>query len=140
MIPTPNGREESGTSRDCFILNPQLASQASISAYRFLGILMGIAIRTGSPLSLNLAEPMWKLLAGSQLNPSDITEIDKVEDTLMCEFCSVCMYVISFQDYVSGLMCIRDSEPDSNSFAAMVDAMPFSTPSAAGQEVQLSAR
>ena len=28
--------------------------------FRFFGVLMGIAIRTGSPLSLNLAEPMWK--------------------------------------------------------------------------------
>ena len=45
--------------------------------FRFLGVLMGIAIRTGSPLSLNLAEPMWKLVAGSGLTPSDITEIDK---------------------------------------------------------------
>jgi hypothetical protein len=46
-----------------------------VSVSRFLGMLMGIAIRTGSPLSLNLAEPMWKLLAGSQLTPNDITEV-----------------------------------------------------------------
>ena len=45
--------------------------------FRFLGLLMGVSIRTGSPLSLNLAEPMWKLVAGSGLTPSDITEIDK---------------------------------------------------------------
>ena len=38
---------------------------------------MGIAIRTGSPLSLNLAEPIWKLLAGSQLTPNDITEVSR---------------------------------------------------------------
>ncbi|KAF4520878.1 hypothetical protein B566_EDAN007059 [Ephemera danica] len=31
---------------------------------KFVGVLMGIAIRTGSPLSLNLAEPVWKQLAG----------------------------------------------------------------------------
>jgi E3 ubiquitin-protein ligase HERC2 len=30
--------------------------------FQFLGVLMGIAIRTGSPLSLNLAEPTWKAL------------------------------------------------------------------------------
>jgi E3 ubiquitin-protein ligase HERC2 len=80
---------------------------------------MGISIRTGSPLSLNLAEPMWKLLAGSNLTPSDITEIDK--------------------DYVNGLMCIRDVDADSKSFAAM-DMLTFSTSSAAGHDVQLSAR
>lgn len=42
-----------------------------------LGILMGIAIRTGSPLSLNLAEPVWKQLAGMALTPADLTEIDR---------------------------------------------------------------
>ena len=36
---------------------------------------MGIAIRTGSPLSLNLAEPVWKQLAGMSLSPADITEV-----------------------------------------------------------------
>ncbi len=40
-------------------------------------MLLGIAIRTGSPLSLNLAEPVWKQLAGMPLNVSDLTEIDK---------------------------------------------------------------
>ena len=38
---------------------------------------MGIAIRTGSPLSLTLAEPVWKQLAGSVLSPPDITEVDR---------------------------------------------------------------
>ena len=38
---------------------------------------MGIAIRTGSPLSLSLAEPVWKQVAGLQLIVSDLTEIDK---------------------------------------------------------------
>ena len=41
------------------------------------GMLMGIAIRTGSPLSLSLAEPVWKQVAGQQLSVSDLTEIDK---------------------------------------------------------------
>lgn len=38
---------------------------------------MGIAIRTGSPLSLNLAEPVWKQLAGMYLTPADLTEVDR---------------------------------------------------------------
>ena len=43
----------------------------------FTGMLLGIAIRTGSPLSLTLAEPVWKQLAGMPLTVSDLTEIDK---------------------------------------------------------------
>jgi len=42
-----------------------------------IGVLIGIAIRTGSQLSLNLAEPMWKLLCGMKLMPTDLIEIDK---------------------------------------------------------------
>lgn len=38
---------------------------------------MGIAIRTGSPLSLNLAESVWKQIAGMTLTLADLTEIDK---------------------------------------------------------------
>jgi len=41
------------------------------------GILLGIAVRTGSPLNLSLAEPMWKQLAGMSLSVTDLNEIDK---------------------------------------------------------------
>ncbi|XP_077983839.1 E3 ubiquitin-protein ligase HERC2-like [Glandiceps talaboti] len=116
LIVTPNGRDESGANRDCFLLNPHLKSETHKKMYQFLGMLMGIAIRTGSPLSLNLAEPVWKQLAGMPLSVADVTEIDK--------------------DYVPGLMCIRDME--AGVFVEM--EMPFSTPSASGQEVQLSSK
>ena len=73
---------------------------------------MGIAVRTGSPLSLNLAEPVWKQLVGLQLSPSDLAEVDR--------------------DYLPGLLCLRDDP----ALAAL--ELPFSTPSAAGHEVPLS--
>ncbi|XP_015113813.1 E3 ubiquitin-protein ligase HERC2 [Diachasma alloeum] len=118
FIPTPNGRDDSGTNRDCFLLNPTAKSSLHMNMFQFLGILMGIAIRTGSPLSLNLAEPVWKQLAGIALTPGDLTEIDR--------------------DYVPGLLCIRDMDPDEKVFQTL--EMPFSTPSAAGQDVPLSNR
>lgn len=40
------------------------------------GVLLGIAIRTGSPLSLNLAEPVWKQLAGMNLTIADLSEVN----------------------------------------------------------------
>lgn len=48
-----------------------------VQCYFFSGILLGIAIRTGSPLSLSIAEPVWKQLAGMPLGVSDLTEVDK---------------------------------------------------------------
>ncbi|XP_023713900.1 E3 ubiquitin-protein ligase HERC2 [Cryptotermes secundus] len=118
LIPTPNGRDDAGTNRDCFLLNPMAKSPLHMNMFRFLGVLMGIAIRTGSPLSLNLAEPVWKQLAGMTLTPADLTEVDR--------------------DYVPGLLCIRDMEPDAKVFQTL--EMPFSTPSAYGNEVPLSTR
>ncbi|KAF5273445.1 hypothetical protein FQA39_LY07462 [Lamprigera yunnana] len=118
LIPTPNGRDEAGTSRDCFLLNPTAKTCLNLNMFRFLGVLMGIAIRTGSPLSLNLAEPMWKLLAGIELTPGDLTEMDR--------------------DYVPGLLCIRDMAPDERLFQNL--EMPFSTPSSCGTDVPLSSK
>ncbi|XP_048506982.1 E3 ubiquitin-protein ligase HERC2 isoform X2 [Athalia rosae] len=118
LIPTPNGREDNGTNRDCFLLNPTATSDLHINMFQFLGILIGIAIRTGSPLSLNLAEPVWKQLAGISLTPADLTEVDR--------------------DYVPGLLCIRDMDPDEKVFQTL--EMPFSTPSAVGIDVPLSNR
>ncbi|XP_025832237.1 E3 ubiquitin-protein ligase HERC2 [Agrilus planipennis] len=118
FIPTPNGRDESGTNRDCFLLNPSSKSCLHLNMFRFLGVLMGIAIRTGSPLSLSLAEPVWKQLAGMELTPGDLTEVDR--------------------DYVPGLLCIRDMGPDERMFQNL--EMPFSTPSSSGVDVPLSTR
>ncbi|KAG1662456.1 E3 ubiquitin-protein ligase HERC2 [Nymphon striatum] len=118
FIMTPNGRDDAGTNRDCFLLNPSAKSSVNFTMFKFLGILMGIAIRSGCPLSINLAEPMWKLLAGIFLTPADLTEVDR--------------------DYVPGLMCIQDMEEEENVFQKM--DMPFSTPSSSGQEIRLSTR
>ncbi|KAG8176599.1 hypothetical protein JTE90_026848 [Oedothorax gibbosus] len=116
LILTPNGRDDSGTNKDCFLLNPSAKSSFHMEMFRFLGMLMGIAMRTGSPLSLNLAEPMWKQLTGMILTPTDLTEVDK--------------------DYVAGLVSVRYMEPDN---IRKFD-LPFSTHSTTGVEIPLSSK
>lgn len=118
LIQTPNGRGEAGANRDCFLLDPTLTTILQMNMFRFLGVLMGIAVRTGSPLSLNLAEPVWRQLTGETLRPSDLTEVDR--------------------DYVTSLICIRDMEDDMKVFHAL--DLSFSTPSAKGHDCQLSTR
>nr|XP_057930110.1 E3 ubiquitin-protein ligase HERC2 isoform X4 [Doryrhamphus excisus] len=118
LIVTPNGRDESGANRDCFLLNPAAKSPLHMSMFRFLGVLLGIAIRSGSPLSLNLAEPVWKQLAGMNLTIADLSEVDK--------------------DFIPGLMYIRDNEATAEEFEAMT--LPFTVPNASGQDIQLSSK
>lgn len=37
LIVTPNGRDDTGTNRDCFLLNPMLKSPLHFNMFRFLG-------------------------------------------------------------------------------------------------------
>lgn len=38
LIQTPNGREDTGTNRDCFILNPSATSKIHMRMFEFLGM------------------------------------------------------------------------------------------------------
>ena len=37
LMVTPNGRDESGSSRDCYVFNPTLHSAVNQTMFRFLG-------------------------------------------------------------------------------------------------------
>ncbi|XP_022131000.2 probable E3 ubiquitin-protein ligase HERC2 [Pieris rapae] len=118
LMATPNGRGDAGASRDAFLLNPIANTPLHLNCFRFLGVLMGIAIRTGSPLSLSLAEGVWRQLAGQPLRPQDLAEVDK--------------------DFLPALLCIRDMTLNNKELQNL--ELPFSIPSAAGHEVPLSTR
>ena len=49
-----------------YLLNPSLVSEEHLLQYKFLGILLGVAIRTKKPLDLHLAPMVWKQLAGKR--------------------------------------------------------------------------
>lgn len=53
LIVTPNGRDESGANRDCFLLNPAAKSPLHMSMFRFLGIIHLISLRSFEVLILN---------------------------------------------------------------------------------------
>lgn len=58
LIVTPNGRDESGANRDCFLLNPTAKSPLHMSMFRFLGIILllcqspGVLIRDKQKLKI----------------------------------------------------------------------------------------
>ena len=75
LIPTPNSLVDVGFNRDRLVLNPNMKSIDSLRHFKFLGILMGVAIRTKKPLNLHLAPTVWKELAGIRLNIDDVEEV-----------------------------------------------------------------
>lgn len=52
LIPTPNGRDEAGTSRDCFLMNPQANSQHHLNMFTFLGRYRYLMILSAFQLSV----------------------------------------------------------------------------------------
>ena len=75
LITTPNAKNETGYNRDRFLLNPALTSSEHMEQFKFLGILLGVAIRTKKPLDLHLAPMLWKQIAGMPLTVDDLEEV-----------------------------------------------------------------
>ena len=44
LIVTPNGRDESGANRDCFLLNPMIRQNIHQNMFKFLGRLNKLAL------------------------------------------------------------------------------------------------
>lgn len=59
-----------------FLLNPAAFSEDHMVQFRFLGVLMAVAIRTRKPLDLHLAPWVWKQLCSIPLGGSDLEEVD----------------------------------------------------------------
>lgn len=59
-----------------FLLNPSACLEEHLLQFKFLGILMGVAIRTKKPLDLHLAPMVWKQLCCIPLTLEDLEEVD----------------------------------------------------------------
>eukprot|EP00656_Telonema_subtile_P016446 TRINITY_DN18688_c0_g1_i2.p1 TRINITY_DN18688_c0_g1~~TRINITY_DN18688_c0_g1_i2.p1 ORF type:complete len:580 (-),score=186.68 TRINITY_DN18688_c0_g1_i2:103-1842(-) len=73
---SPNGLGAIGENRDRWIASPAAHTDTHISMLRFLGQLMGIALRTGLPMKLNLSAVVWKKLVGQQVTLKDLKGFD----------------------------------------------------------------
>ncbi|XP_041825741.1 probable E3 ubiquitin-protein ligase HERC1 isoform X2 [Melanotaenia boesemani] len=76
LIHTPNSFADVGSNTDRFLLNPAAHSDDHMVQFRFLGILMAVAIRTKKPLDLHLAPWVWKQLCSMPLGGPDLEEVD----------------------------------------------------------------
>ncbi|XP_037767220.1 probable E3 ubiquitin-protein ligase HERC1 isoform X1 [Chelonia mydas] len=76
LIPSPNATAEVGYNRDRFLFNSSACLDEHLMQFKFLGILMGVAIRTKKPLDLHLAPMVWKQLCCIPLTLEDLEEVD----------------------------------------------------------------
>ncbi|XP_028822113.1 probable E3 ubiquitin-protein ligase HERC1 [Denticeps clupeoides] len=120
LIPTPNATADVGYNRDRFLLNPSACSDEHLLQFKFLGILMGVAIRTKKPLHLHLAPLVWKQLCCIPLLLEDLEEADL-------------LYVQS----LNGILHIQDSGITEENFHEMIPLDSFIGQSADGKMVPI---
>lgn len=76
LTPCPNAVAAVGDNRDKFVPNVHARSDARlVHMAEFLGKLIGIAIRTKTPLDLNLPAVFWKTLVGQPVIRRDVEAV-----------------------------------------------------------------
>jgi len=85
LIKSPNNRNDHGSYRDCFILNPSATSPAHLEMFRFMGGFLAFAILSKSPIPFNLAPTIWKQLLGEKLKLSDLESIDAYSSQVLID-------------------------------------------------------
>ncbi|DBA03258.1 TPA: hypothetical protein N0F65_011617 [Lagenidium giganteum] len=76
LKPCPNAVNMVGENREQYVPNPHIRSDVRlVQMAEFLGKLAGIAVRTKTPLDLNLPAVFWKLLVNQRVTRHDIESI-----------------------------------------------------------------
>ncbi|XP_053720543.1 probable E3 ubiquitin-protein ligase HERC1 isoform X1 [Synchiropus splendidus] len=120
LIPSPNATAEVGYNRDRFLLNPSSCLDEHMLQFKFLGILMGVAIRTKKPLDLHLAPLVWKLLCCIPLQLEDLEEVD-----------------LLYVQTLKSILHIQDSDITEENFHEMIPLDSFVGQSADGKMVPI---
>jgi len=80
FIPSPNSKQDTGRNRDTFVPAPlpesSRARQTAKDKLRFLGRLMGAAVRSGNFLQLQISPFVWKEIARETVSKDDILGVD----------------------------------------------------------------
>eukprot|EP00727_Mastigamoeba_balamuthi_P014194 m51a1_g9398 hypothetical protein (2866) ;mRNA; f:281255-290379 len=72
----PNGRFERGGCRDKLIPKPSLSGPEHLRLFEFVGRVLGHAVHSAGALALSLPSLVWKPLVGSEVDLSDLRDVD----------------------------------------------------------------
>eukprot|EP00808_Paulinella_micropora_P005785 g1370.t1 len=76
FIPSPNQRGNVGSYREKWLPNPAANSPMHLAMFDFIGRLIGLAMRTGDFLPLDLPSLIWKSLLHEEITSEDLLSID----------------------------------------------------------------
>jgi len=76
LVKTPNNRANTGDLRDCFTLNPAATGVGHQRQFHFLGMMIGLALRTKCQIPLLIHPVIWKRLCGEAVGLHDLKSMD----------------------------------------------------------------
>jgi len=83
FIPAPNTRDQLGKNQSSWVPNPSATAPLHLNMYRFVGKLMGLAIRTKDFLQFDFPSIVWKPLVGAEVTEDDVLAIDRLSFALV---------------------------------------------------------
>ncbi|RNF17898.1 putative ubiquitin-protein ligase [Trypanosoma conorhini] len=78
FVPTANNVHNTGNCRDAFVPAASAVGTAELTAFVFIGQLMGGAMRNNEPLGLFFPPIVWKFLCFYPIEESDIDDVDRI--------------------------------------------------------------
>ena len=131
FILCPNGRTNSGLNRDCWIPNvypPNKTIPKKIQKqYRFIGQLMGMAVRKKHYLDLKFPRFFWKRLLHESITIEDIEAIDIQSFTIINEM----------EKNIEQIKSIGMDQDIESVFSSMMSELRFDLVSSSGQTYEL---
>ena len=115
FILTPNQKNDSGSFREKWTVNPGAKSNIELEMFKVFGGLMGYAIRTGEFFNMDLCSIFWKSVLDIEKDRKDLEKFDK--------------YCVQFLDNI-------EHTNDKDSFVLFTD-YKFTTALSNGEEVEL---
>ena len=77
FIPTSNQKNDTGSFREKWTVNPGALSNVELEMYKVFGGMMGYAIRTGEFFNMDLCSIFWKSVLGIDKDEKDLEKFDK---------------------------------------------------------------
>ena len=118
LIKSPNNKNDHGSNRECYILDPSSKSQTHLEMFKFLGAFIAFSILSKSPLALNLAPTVWKQILSQPIDLNDLLSIDAYSAQVLTDLRQYGAYL------------------DEEEFEATVD-LTFTTTLSNGDEIEL---
>jgi len=119
FIPCPNAREQIGSNRNHFVPDPSATSPLQLSMFEFLGRLMGLALRSGDTLSLDLPSICWKPLVDEPVTEDDVMAVDRLSFRLLSELRKLESHILAgsapispteFSEYIDSTFVVVGSD------------------------------